>query len=707
MLTFVISDNLRQPGLGLAAPFLYPLLAAGTVRLVPPAVPLEQVDEFIRLEVRFGYVPRWQLFFLVHQDDHLSSPLDDSLPVILYRLQRIVLDPLAAAGLQPQRVWIGVLDETRRQAEDMPMPLNPLAQERRRLEATGAIGAAQFPFLISEAELQALGQIWGSPLDLSGQRLDAGLDSLPPELREEVQRRLADLREQATTLVDAKLQALREAELSPAAGDFYQAGLERILREYLGYLTSCPQQAHVHWADGCRPAEEFGRLLRQQVSWKPWLASMLIIFFRDSSHYQRLLLQTVYGLITVAALPESASLPFGRVYHCRVTLSPEGWSRMVAEHRAVAAHWQARLRRTEAIAQTTAESLPDPTLWNCPQVLEVNKIPDLSWPLLHTPMDQNRWQGWRAEVQRIIDEQAGRAQQLLHECQGHLQQIHRPVSAGATPLETASAHLQEKLKEIRRKLLYPEGQKVSAPGRLAALGPETAAVTEAISQRPTLLWSIKVAMAGVILSGLPQMLSTWLTWSDRELWLCLECLGIFGVGSVAATVAGLWWLRRRLAKLFLTVKFAAEGELQAIFQRFQQGKRFLENFFYCQALEERLRRVQEEAARREELHHLRRYHDMRLNQHLEDLDTLARLMGLTLPDLTSSQQASEVPEDIHRPAEFHPVYHPAWDPTGAGHHDVQVHIGLQQSALQLPALRGVESVAFSDCTDDLQNFGHT
>lgn len=161
MLTFVIPLTARVADLGLAAPFLYPFQATGQVRLVPSTVPLNLLDEHIRLEVRYGSESNWQLLFLLHQDDMISSPLDGSLTATLWQIKEEVLTPLAAHELYPHRIYVGVMDEVQRLAGRNPAPRHPLSWERWRLDATGLVTTAKEPFLFTTDEMEKLRRIWG------------------------------------------------------------------------------------------------------------------------------------------------------------------------------------------------------------------------------------------------------------------------------------------------------------------------------------------------------------------------------------------------------------------------------------------------------------------------------------------------------------------------------------------------------------------
>ncbi len=705
MLTFVIPLTAKVADLGLAAPFLYPLQANGQVRLVPASLPRDMLDEYVRLEVRYGSESLWQLLFLLHQDDRLSSPLDDSLTATLWQIRDEVLAPLAAHELYPYRVYVGVMDEVQRLPGGNPAPRHPLAWQRWRLDATGLVTTATEPFLFTTTELAELREIWGTPLSLEGITTNRGLASLTSEIQENIRARLAKLRQRAEELIDTKLTAC-PGQPPTGTAPFARPEILRGVREaYSQYLTELETCQDCQWLSSDNPADKLAELLAHRLSLKVVIQDLTLIFFRGTGAvpFQRLLLHLVYGLQAVAIAPEAFEQTGGRLFQCQVDFDPSEWTHLLAA-------WQEVLHQAGDFLkaqtnETATQSWPEPDeiAGHCQQALNNVNIPELSFPWLRQPRDLETWQKWQQQVGQELNKQQREADRLLQACQQELTQRRR--RRPGQELANLRDFLQTKQEELHQaRLALLQNKPASPPEALAVLesGLEPRTIGEAIQQRPNLQSLIKVWGAASLLASFPQLLYAW-HYGKSDLYLQLgEFLGIFIAAGGLAALGALWYLRRRLRTLIAQVQGAANKALEAISERFAQSKAYLQEFWKCQALHETLLLAQEQAEALEQRLRQTRYHLRMTEQHLQNLAQLAALMKITVTEPSPGNPASRDwqresrPIAVEKPVADNPIYWPPWDKTGPATATLQV--GNQKVEVSIPTGRGVQQITFADLT---------
>lgn len=699
MLTFVVPLTPKVPDLGLAAPFLYPLQAAGQVRVVLPALPLDQVDEYIRLEVHYGQAAHWQVFFLMHQDDVISSPLDGSLTAALWQIHRQVLQPLARHRLRPLKVWIGVLDEMHRQTEALLEPSKPLAWERWRLDATGVVASESFPGLFTRQEAASLEEAWHELLTEQNQNNAVDLAERHQEMRQENQARLEVLQRRAKEIITAKQQASRDAVPTPDPPFGDQEILAQILREYSTFLADCGQP---HARDtGCHAAQEFPRIIARHLSLRVFLPDVVIIFFRDAAaqHFQRLLLQVVYGIITLVALPDASLLPNGKIYRFRPEFDQEAWGRMLAEHKAVLQRARENVAHELAGPTAAVPVEPEDTACICQQVLERKKLPPIAFPWLRRPQDASVWVKWQQDTTETINQQTTLAARLLRDCQRELgQAVTIAEQQPGDDLQEMIERLQEKLKSTRLSLIQTEPAGVVPPGGSAVGEAQHRCVQEVINQRPHLGSLARVLLLAALLAASPQLLRAWHANGGDAYLLLGTFLILFLLLSSLAALLGLWQLHRQLADLLCQAVQAAETKLATILERFAHAKTYLQKFCLCRALQQTLQRTQDAAQDRDRRRRQSLYHYNRLQQHLSQIDTLANLMALTLPEASGTEHFShDCRVDPTIPEEQNKIYSPTWKPVAIDP-KIPLQIGAQQTTIDHNCLRGLANITFHDLT---------
>lgn len=699
MLTFVIPLTPKVADLGLAAPFLYPLQAAGQVRLIPADLPLDHMDEYVRLEVQYGHESHWQLFFLLHQDDQITDPLAGSLTATLWRLRQQVLEPLAEQGLRPRQVWLAVLDEVPRLAEAAPEPRQPLAWQRWHLDATGFVTIADFPYLFTSADLTAVREAWGAPFDLANYQTDKGLAGLPEDKQQDIKQRLAALRQTTHEIIAKKLNHLPPAAEQSDTPFTDKGILEAIQADYEQFLSNLEQSPDIRWLGQQNPTEEFPRCVARHFSLTAVNQDVVILCCREAgAPFQRLLLRLVYGLLVAALRPEAFFDQDGKILNLEVSWDQEAWRQMLATHLAVLQRGQAQVQAKATAPVPAPAEEPDETGCVCRQVLPPAEVPKLAFPWLRRVGDVAGWQQWLEKVGSLLADRAAAADRLLQKCHRELQP---PEVSGAESTLAQLQHLiavkQAELQTARLALLRPKGL-ASRPVDVGVGEAEPGALVEAINQRPSGRLLTKSLLAAALLAGLPQTLYT-LRSGGRDAYLYLgEFFLLFLVLAGLGAAAAIWRFHRRLATLVDRLHQAAEAKLTSIADQFNRAKEYLQDFCRCQALQHLLRQAQAQAA---ELDRRRqsRYHARRLEQQRHNLTTLAQLLGITLPSPPAQlNPAGGVAIDVTLPAEGNVIYHPTWTPEGSGHVEIPLVIGSQQTMVQRPELRGVQKLNFADGT---------
>ncbi len=703
MLTLVISLTPKVADLGLAAPFLYPLLASGQVRLVPATLPLDHMDEFIRLEVQHGHVSQWQLFFLLHQDDQITSPEEGSLTATLWQLQRQVLQPLAEHGLHPRQVWLGVMDEVQRLAEDAPEPRQPLAWQRRHLDATGLVTTADFPYLFTRADMEAMRKAWGQPFSLAAYQTDRGLAGLPPEEEQEVRQRLKTLRQQAQEIITRKLNNVPPAS-GPAATPFTEKGiLQTIQEEYEGFLKDLEISPNINWLGTWEAPDALPRLIARHLSFAAVNHNVVLVFCREvgGAPFQRLLLRLVYGIMTAATQPENFFNQDGKILNLQLEWDQEACQQLLAIHQAVLKGGQAQVKATLNAAVAVACEEPDETACVCREVLPTVRLPKITFPWLRQANDTVRWQQWLRDMGEKVAEQTTSADRRLRDCRRDL----KPPQAGMAEanleqLQDFIAAKQGELETARLALLRPEAFACRPPSAFSVSEAEQGALLELINQRPHGWLLVKGLLGATLLAGLPLGLYA-LSSGGRDEYLRLgEFLGLLLLLTGLGAAAALWRLRRRLATLIGQIHQAAEAQLAAIAQHFANAKEYLQKFCRCQALQQLLGQAQAQAAELDRRLRLSRYHERLLEQHRQNLATLAQILGIALPAPPAQLDfASEVRVEVTLPEERNVVYYPTWTPERIGQVEIPLVIGSQQILVRQPWLRGLKKLVFEDGTD--------
>jgi hypothetical protein len=192
-------------------PFLYPL--DGELCWLEPR-DLRDVPEAVAAWLRRHGARSYRLIVLLGLDLPKGDPFAASLALGLFRLERHCLAPLRRARPAPATVHAVVLDGLERDAAT-GCPEAAEARPGWELDTRGMALESGSPLLLGADAPRRLAEAWGPPVDLSGERNDAGLEGLSPGLRADIQARLERVRGQLDDILEARLAAVREAYPDP------------------------------------------------------------------------------------------------------------------------------------------------------------------------------------------------------------------------------------------------------------------------------------------------------------------------------------------------------------------------------------------------------------------------------------------------------------------------------------------------------------
>lgn len=535
-----------------------------------------------------------------------------------------------------------------------------------------------------------------------------GLASLPKAIHDEIKQKLADLRQGAQALIEAKLAACPEPPPAGAVPFARQEILRDVGQAYYQYLSELEACQDCQWLSRDNPADKLPDLLAQRLGLKAVSQDLTLIFFGEPGAvpFQRLLLHLVYGLQALADAPAVFDQTKGRVFRCQVDFDQQGWLQLLAGWQEVLHQSRDFLQAQNAAGAKLTLPEPDEIEGPCQQSLTAASLPKISFPWLRQPRDLETWQSWQQHVGQELKKQQKAADRLLQACHQELaQRRRRREGQELADLQEFLQNKQEELHQARLALLQDNSASPQEGLAFPGTGLEPRAVVEAIQQRPNMGMFIKVWGAAAGLASFPQLLYAWhYGKSDHYLQLG-EFLGIFLGGGGLAALGGLWYLRRRLQTLMAQAQEAAQTALAGIANRFNQGRAYLKAFWKCQALHTVLRLAQEQAEALEQRQRQHRYHLRMIEQHQQILAQLAALGKINVPEpspvgLPSSERQRQVHQlAVDKPVTDNPSYWPQWsgDQTGAATTSLQV--GNQKVEVSLPTGRGVKQITFADLTD--------